>query len=90
MKNTTEGRDNSEEEKEAEAKGKEDDREDKVMTGEPRPKKGEEITFKVNGEKLQGIIKDVGEKSGKDANRCWVKFKGEEVRSFDFKDEVDS
>ena len=44
----------------------------------------------MNGEKLQGIIKDVGKKSGKDANRWWVKFKGEEVRSFDFRDEVNS
>ena len=90
MKNTAEGRNNSEEEKEVEAKGKEDDREGEVMTGKPRPRKGEKITFKVNGEKLQGIIKDIGKKSGKDANRCWVKFKEEEIRSFDFKDEVDS
>ena len=29
-----------------------------------RPKRGEEVTFKVNGEKLQGIIKSVGKKSG--------------------------
>ena len=98
-KNITEERDDSEEEKETEATGKEitkniteeeDDREDEVTTGETRPKSGEKITFKVDGEKLQGIIKDVGKKSGKDANRCWVKFKGEEVRSFDFRDEVDS
>ena len=61
-----------------------------MKTGELRPERGGKITFKVNGEKLQGIIKDVRKKSGKDANRCWMKFKGEEVRSFDFRDEVDS
>ena len=61
-----------------------------MTTSKPRPKRGEKITLKVNGKKLQGIVKSVGKKSGKDANRCWVKFKGEEVRSFDFKDEVES
>ena len=61
-----------------------------MTTGELRPKRGEKIASKVNSKKLQGIIKSVGKKTGKDANRCWVKFKGEEVRSFDFIDEVDS
>ena len=64
------------------------DQEEEMTMGKLRPKKGEEITFKVNDEKLQGIIKNVGKKSGKDTNRCWVKFKDEEVRSYNFRDEI--
>ena len=99
QKNTTKGGDVIEEEREVEATEKkiakisretEDGQENEETTGKLRPKRGEEIAFKVNGKNLQGIIKDVSKKSGKDANRCWVKFKGEDVRSFDFKDEVDS
>ena len=60
------------------------------MTTAARRAAAVKITLKVNGKKLQGIVKSVGKKSGKDANRCWLMFKGEEVRSFDFKDEVES
>ena len=98
LENITEEENDREEEAETEVEGdettknvtEEDDQEEEVTTSKPRPKRGEKITLKVNGKKLQGIVKSVGKKSGKDANRCWVKFKGEEVRSFDFKDEVDS
>ena len=83
LENITEEENDREEEAETDVEEDEttkvDDQEEEVTTSKPRPKRGEKITFKVNGEKLQGIIKGVGKKSGKDSNRCWVKFKGEEV-----------
>ena len=54
-----------------------------------RPKKGSKVKFQVEGEELQGIIKQVGKKTGKDKNRCWVQFQDETTRSFDFVDEVE-
>ena len=55
-----------------------------------RPKKGEKVKFQVMNEDTmyEGIVSQVGKTTGKDKNRCWIKFTDGTIKSFDFTDEI--
>ena len=55
-----------------------------------RPKKGDQIELQVinDDNKYEGTVNQVGKASGKDKNRCWIKFADGTVKSFDFTDEI--
>ena len=55
-----------------------------------RPKKGEKVEFQLMNDDTiyEGNVSQVGKTTGKDKNRCWIKFSDETVKSFDFIDEI--
>ena len=55
-----------------------------------RPKRGAKIQFKLHDEEeqLEGKVTQVGKANGVDRNRAWVRFGNDEIRSFDFSNDV--
>ena len=81
-----------EEEEQKEEEERQTDEEEEIEEGshDIRPKKGKTIKFqlKENEKVLKGIVKQVGKKTSKDRNRCWIRFEDEKEESYDFGDEV--